>query len=161
MHERSAAAKRDETGSDEESSEGEVAAPLHRGLRIPQEKSEKPAAKAAADRATPNSKRSPQDMLAEADGLMQRFKDLDEKAVKEAVSKERSAASGKEKGSKKRSQPDHANQKFEDEIYHKMKEMEKELPKVRKMDLLVLAKNLLDRIKSLRGIGLVYQKFKA
>ena len=161
LHNCSAAAKRDEEGSDEESSEGEVAAPLHRGLRIPREKSEKPAAKAAADKATPNSKRSPQDMLAEADGLMQRFKDLDEKAVKEAVSKERSAASGKEKGSKKRSQPDGANQKFEDEIYHKMKEMEKELPKVRKMDLLVLAKNLLDKIKLLKGISLVYQKFKA
>ena len=39
--------------------------------------------------------------------------------------------------------------------------MEKELPKVRKMDLLVLAKNLQDKIKSLRGISLVYQKFKA
>ena len=100
-------------------------------------------------------------MLAEADGLMQRFKDLDEKAVKEALSKERSAASGKEKGSRKRSQPDDARQKFEDEIYHKIKEMEKELPKVRKMDLLVLAKNLQDKIKSLKGISLVYQKFKA
>ena len=114
MHKRTAAAQRDEGGSDEESSEEEVAAPLHRGLRTTPEKPEKPAAKATADKATPNSKRLPQDMLAEADGLMQRFKDLDEKAVKEALNKGK--ALNKEKGSRKRSQPDDAKQKFEDEI---------------------------------------------